>query len=545
MSLVAVGSIPILFFGIFYLYPLAGIFIRSFFHDEHGFNLYNLFKIFQSPRILGVIWFTIWQAVLSTILTLIVALPCSYVMGQFDFRFKRLIMTLATIPFVLPTVVVAASFQVISYSIEDAILLLSDGSLISLFKSNNPILMVLFAHIFYNFSVVLRITSSFFSSIGKETTEAAQMLGADSLQIFFKVTLPLLKPAIFASAMLVFIFCFSSFGVILILGGASISTIEVEIYRQAAHLFNLPVASSLSIFQIVFTFIMLFIYSNLQKKRAMFTPESEKFSLKKPSSISHKILIFFCSLFIVCLCGIPMVALLIKSISYKGSISLIFYQQLFLNSSGSIFYVSPVTAISNSLTFAFITLLMSLFVAVSAASLIKDQGKLFEPIFMLPLSTSAVTLGFGIIITLDKPPLNLRTSTLLIPIVHTLVASPFVIRAILPAIRSIPQNLKEAASMLGASPFKVWLYVEMPIIARALSIGAIFAFTVSIGEFGASLFAARPEFTTMPVTIYKFLGQPGVMNYGQAMAMSSILMLVTASGFLFIERIRQFGHEGF
>ncbi|MBF0112992.1 MAG: ABC transporter permease subunit, partial [Desulfamplus sp.] len=141
--------------------------------------------------------------------------------------------------------------------------------------------------------------------------------------------------------------------------------------------------------------------------------------------------------------------------------------------------------------------------------------------------------------------LNLRTSTLLIPIVHTLVASPFVIRAILPALRSIPQNLKEAASMLGASPFKVWLYVEMPIIARALSIGAIFAFTVSIGEFGASLFAARPEFTTMPVTIYKFLGQPGVMNYGQAMAMSSILMLVTASGFLFIERIRQFGHEGF
>lgn len=221
-----------------------------------------------------------------------------------------------------------------------------------------------------------------------------------------------------------------------------------------------------------------------------------------------------------------------------------------MNSSGSIFYVSPLDAIGNSLLFACATLGMGLVIGGCAAFTIQRAdgriGAFLDPLFMLPLSTSAVTLGFGMIITLDKPPLNIRTSILLIPIVHTLVAFPFVVRSVLPALRSIPSSLKEAATLLGASPFKVWFHIEFPIVARAFSVGAIFAFTVSLGEFGATVFAARPEFTTMPVTIFKYLGQPGALNYGQAMAVSSLLMLVTASGFLFIEKIRQQGgHEGF
>lgn len=568
LTSIIVGLIPFIFLGLFYFYPLAGIFVRSFFEqadfsfetilsgklmEMSGFAFTSLLKIFHSSRIAKIIWFTLWQALLSTALTLVVALPCAYVMGTFNFKGKRLIMTLATLPFVLPTVVVAAAFQVISASI-------------------HPITMILFAHVFYNFSVVLRITSSFWSSIGKEMKDAASVLGANSIYIFFRITLPLLKPAIFASAMLVFIFCFSSFGVILILGGLSLSTIEVEIYRQAAHLFNLPVASALSLLQIMFTFGMMSIYTRLQKKTAMFVPESEKLSLKKPYCLSEKFSVYLCVLFIICLCGLPMAALLLKSLYYKGSVSLIFYRELFLNTSRSIFYVSPVDAISNSLTFASATLAMALVVGACAAILIKNYsytqqylsinqgfllnklqtsrlkslfGKLLEPIFMLPISTSAVTLGFGMIITLDKPPLNLRTSVLLIPVIHTLIAFPFVVRSILPALKSIPSSLKEAASIMGASPFRVWLHIELPIIARALSIGAVFAFTVSLGEFGAALFAARPEFTTMPVNIYRFLGQPGAMNYGQAMAMSSILMIVTAAGFIFIENMRRFGHEGF
>ncbi len=161
---------------------------------------------------------------------------------------------------------------------------------------------------------------------------------------------------------------------------------------------------------------------------------------------------------------------------------------------------------------------------------------LFDPIFMLPLSTSAVTLGFGFITALDKPPLNLRTSVMLMPIAHTLVAFPFVVRTILPAIRSVPKNLREAAAVLGASSFYIWLAVDLPIIGRAVLTAAVFAFTISMGEFGAAAFVARPDAPTIPVAIYRFLRQPGALNYGQAMAMSSLLMTATAAGFIFLDR---------
>jgi len=132
---------------------------------------------------------------------------------------------------------------------------------------------------------------------------------------------------------------------------------------------------------------------------------------------------------------------------------------------------------------------------------------------------------------------------LLVPLAHALVAFPFVLRSLLPALRSIPPKLREAAAVLGAGPWKVWQTVDLPILGRALVVGAVFAFTISLGEFGATLFVARPQTPTMPLAIYRFLGQPGAANYGQAMAMSSILMLVSATGFMFIEKFR-LGHGG-
>ncbi|MBI9092702.1 MAG: iron ABC transporter permease [Desulfobacterium sp.] len=538
MPRLAVALVPLGFLGIFYFYPLGGIFHRSFFSGEI-FSMATLLDLATSRRMAGIVWFTFWQAGISTLLTLLCALPCAYVMANFDFKAKKLIMTLATIPFVLPTIVVAAAFQALA----------GENGLVGGINLEHSIAMIFLAHVFYNFSVVLRITTGFWSFLRQEMGEAAAMLGATPGQVFFKVTLPLLRPAILASAILVFIFCFSSFGVILVLGGPGFSTVEVEIYRQAAHLFNLPGAAVLSLFQICFTFGMMWIYTTLQKRITTFIPQSQSHALKPVNTLKEKLMVASCVGFILVFCLSPMAALVVKSLVFDGSLSLAFYRELFQNTSGSLFYVSPVDAVENSLVFAAATLALAVVIGVCAASTIQRTGKrigaFLDPIFMLPLSTSAVTLGFGIIITLDKPPLNLRTSVMLVPIAHTLVAFPFVVRSVLPAISSIPASLREAASLLGATPARVWFHVDLPIMARAITAGAVFAFTMSLGEFGATLFIARPEYSTMPVAIYRFLGQPGTMNYGQAMAVSSMLMLVTAVGFLFIERFRSFGDRGF
>ena len=240
----------------------------------------------------------------------------------------------------------------------------------------------------------------------------------------------------------------------------------------------------------------------------------------------------------------PLLALVERSLSVGtgGGYSLHYYHQLSYSRRDSILFVPPWEAIRNSVAFGAATVIIALTLGTLAASLLaQPQSRLarwLDPLFMLPLATSAVTLGFGFIIALDKPPLNLRASPVLVPLAHTLVALPFVVRSLLPVLRGIQPSLREVAAILGASPWRVWREVDLPLVARAMLVGAVFAFTVSLGEFGATVLIARPQYPTLPVAIYRFLRQPGAVNYGQAMAMSSLLMLVCAAGFLAIERFR-------
>jgi thiamine transport system permease protein len=157
---------------------------------------------------------------------------------------------------------------------------------------------------------------------------------------------------------------------------------------------------------------------------------------------------------------------------------------------------------------------------------------------MLPLGTSAVTLGLGFILVFNRPPLDVRSFPLLIPIAHSLVAMPFVVRILQPVIASIPRELKYSAMVLGASPWRTFWQVEFPILFRAIISAALFAFTISLGEFGATTFLARPERPTIPIAIYRYLSQPGGLNYGQAMAMSTILMIICAVSIILIERLK-------
>ena len=147
-------------------------------------------------------------------------------------------------------------------------------------------------------------------------------------------------------------------------------------------------------------------------------------------------------------------------------------------------------------------------------------------------------VGFGFLISLGSLPIDLRVSPVLIPIAHTLVALPFVIRATTPVMRAVDHRLREAAAVLGASPAQAWRLVDLPIVGRALLIGAGFAFAVSLGEFGATLFIVRPDTPTMPVAIFRLLSQPGSLAFGQAMAMATLLMLLTAVAVLLFDRVR-------
>ncbi len=550
--------LPVAFLGFFYLYPLAAI-LRLSLAPEGLVEWTALGRLVSTPYYWRVLWFTTWQAAVSTLLVLLLALPAAYVFARYRFRGQHMLRTLSTLPFVLPTVVVANAFTA----------LLGPNGLINNWlvgwfdlaappiRLNHTIWMILLAHVFYNYSVALRIVSAFWQNLGPELPQAAQMLGASPRRAFWAVTWPLLRPAVLAAALLVFIFCFTSFGVVLILGGPRFATLEVEIYRQAVQVFDLPVAAALSLLQIGFTLALLLWYTRAQGRiNRPLALRAARHAAKPVRTAADRLLVGANLAVMGLLLGLPLGALLLRSFTGPDGLTLLFYRELFINRRGSLFFVPPGTAVFNSTTYALVTMLLAVTLGLLAALLLTQRenqltiGKRqlslvrwLDPLFMLPLATSAVTLGFGFIIALNRPPLKLRSSVLLVPIAHTLVALPFVMRSVLPALRRIRPSLRQAAAMLGASPRQVWWQVDWPLIRRALLVGAVFAFTVSMGEFGATLFIARPQTPTMPVAIFRFLGQPGALNYGQALAMSSLLMLVCATGFAAIERFRA-GEEG-
>ena len=535
--------LPLTFLVLFYFYPLVKIVLASFLADGR-WDISRLGSLISSPAYARIIWFTIWQAGLSTIITLILALPGAFIFARYQFYGKNLLQALMTVPFVMPTVVTAAAFRALlgPNGLVNDWLMTGFNLAHPPIRIDQTITFFLLAHVFYNYSLVLRIVGNFWAGLDPNVREAARMLGASPWQTFRKITLPLLMPAITSATLLIFIFCFTSFGVILILGGPGYATIEVEIYRQAVQLFNLPMAATLSLIQIAINFLLMWLHARLGTRAQLtFYGDTVLGVTIKAKKWTQKAVIGGNLLFMLLLLVTPLLALLLRSITGEDGLTLSYYAALFTAHARSVFFVEPIAAVKNSLFFGLATMVLAALLGLLASTFLassKTKGVSFwDALIMLPLATSAVTLGFGYIITLNKPPLNLRDSVLLVIIAHTLVAFPFVVRCILPSLRQIPRTLKEAATLLGASPLQVWRHIDIPIISRAVMVGGLFAFSISMGEFGASAFVTRPHTPTMPVAIFRFLGQPGDLNYGQAMAMSTILMMVTLSGFWLLGKL--------
>lgn len=537
-------ALPLLFVAVFYVYPLLTLFDISL-RPDGSLDLSAFIRLFSTDYYIGTLIFTVYQAALSTASTLVLALPCAYVMVRYRFAGKSLLLSLAVLPFVLPTVVVALALM----SLFGQRGLLNDllKALFSLdytpIQLERTLAIVIVVHVFYNFAIALRIITGYWSALGFETEEAARALGADEWSVWRDIRLPLIRPALFSAGLLVFIFTFTSFGVVLILGGIRFATLEVQIYYQAVSIFNLPLAAALSLIQIAVMCLMMILYTRAQRQTRPSMRSGA--SIAKPIKTRRERLIVSAAVAFMCLLLFtPLLALIVRSIWSGGTLNLTNFLELAQRSRGSLLFIPPIESVWNSLRIAVLSMIWALGLGIMASLMIHRGGwlsKIADPLFMLPLATSAVTLGFGFVVALDKPPLNLRSSWLIIPISHTLVALPFVIRSVLPSLRAVPHSIREAAQVLGARPLDLLLTIDFPLISRGMAVGATFAFTVSMGEFGASLFVAQRESVTMPVVIYRLIGDPGLASYRQALAMSVMLMLVCALGFIIIERVRAVG----
>lgn len=549
--------IPLVFLLFFFYQPLLAIFRQVF---SERFN--QGWQFFSWDQISRPLIFTLWQAFLSTLLTLLIGLPAAYLFARFEFKGRKALHTLSLLPFILPTVVVATAFNTLIGPRGWLNLIL-----MYLFNLSNPPLnllnslpAILLAHVFYNTSIVIRMVGNSLTRLNPHYDEAARVLNAKPWQAFREVSLPLLMPTILGASLLVFLFDFTSFGVVLMLGGPQYATLEVEIYTQAMSRFNLPMAGLLSVIQLMVTLLITLAQNRVKKPRfGKAALSSEQKTRQHAINARQKTFVILMCLLLVVLFISPILSLVSRSLvtfeaargqrgEFETGFTTRYYSELFSNRSGSIFYANPLAAIRNSLVYSVMTMLIATSLGFLTAYALSKSSRLtrwLEPLFMLPLGASAVILGLGFLLTFNQPPWTSGPFPILIPIAHSLIALPFVVRTNLPAIQGIPNSLREAARMMGAKPWKVIREIDLPILLRAVIVSLTFSFTISLGEFGASSFLANARTPTIPVTIFRYISQPGALNYGQALAMSTLLLLTSAAGSLLIEKIRLPGEELF
>lgn len=533
---VAAAALPLIFLGIFFAWPVSSLVARGF-SSEAGSGLSAVTEVLSAPRTWRIVRDTLTLATLGTLASVLLGLPAAYLLYVVRFPGRGALRAFVTIPFVLPTVVVGVAF----------VALLGPRGPLAFLGWQESLPAIVAALVFFNFSVVVRTVGGLWGRLDPRAVQAARALGASPARAFRTVTLPALGPAIASAATLVFLFCASAFGIVLVLGGVRWSTIETEIWYQTTQLLDLPAAAALSITQLVIVALALMLtsWTGARQERAL--------RLRGDASGEHAwawrrdgFASVVTGIVVATLLVLPLATLVVRSLRNRTGWTLEHYRALG-TSVGRSLPVPVWVAIRNSLVVALQATVIALVVGVLVSLVVSRRPRdplarsglrVLDAVYMLPLGVSAVTVGFGFLITLNRPPLDLRSSMILVPIAQALVALPLVVRSILPVLRAIDPRQREVAATLGAPPWRVLASVDGPFLLRGLGLAAGFAMATSLGEFGATTFLTRLDRPTLPVVIFRLVGRPGEATFGAALAASVVLATLTALVVLLAERLR-------
>ena len=476
----------------------------------------DIISIWQNSAVQNALVFSIWQALLSTIFTILIGLIATWYLTRYQFRGRQALITLITVSFVLPTVTVGASFIAVLPS-----------------WLHHSTFAIVLAHVFFNISIVVRTVGPRWNSMSDQLIDSARTLGATPLQTWRHVIMPLGKSAIYSSAALTFFMCFTSYGIITILGGPGLATLDIEIYRRAVQLGDLSGATVLAVAQMLFITISFLIWSRSRSVELM-TFRVAAVSQHQPAIVS-KLFIGALAIFFLA----PLLALSIASIRTGQNWSLSGWKVLLGIQNQRGLQLDIWQALLTSGKYALIASCIALPTGVAATYAFSKNGSTngrWSSLAILPLSISPVVVGLAILVTYDFAPFEFRSSWFLIPVVHAAIAMPFVVRAALPVVQGIPPDLRSAAATLGASPWRRFCFIEIPLLRPAITTGIAFSMAISLGEFGATSFLTRRESQTLPIVIADLFGKAGAIPRASGMAASLLLVIVTGIIVLSVDR---------
>jgi thiamine transport system permease protein len=534
IAIVLGAGVPLAFVGLFFAWPVVTMMGRGLL-PAGTLDLGGFADVLARPRTLRLLGLTVGQAALASAICVVLGLPIAHVLYRLRFRGQRMLRALVVLPFVLPTVVVGVAFRT----------LLRQGGLLGALELDGTFAAILLALVFFNVAVVVRTVGTTWEGLDARQEEAARVLGAGPQRVWWTITLPRLAPAIVSAASIVFLFCSTAFGVVLVLGGTRFGTIETEIYLLTTQFLDLRAASVLSVTQLAVVVLLLLVAARARGRRTAQRRVQAALASRPPRSGDLPAIAV--TIVVAAFLALPIVALVLRSLRTADGWGIGNYVALGGTGSRNALVVPVWVALGNSLVVAVQATAMALLIGLAASLVISRRPRslglrralsVFDGALMLPLGVSAVTVGFGFLITLNQPPFDLRSSPVLVPIAQALVALPLVVRTILPVLAGIDGRMRESAAVLGSAPWRVLLDVDLAIVARPVLAASGFAFAVALGEFGATSFLSRPDRPTLPVVIFRLIGLPGGDNFGMAIAASVVLAAVTVGVIALVERLR-------
>ena len=532
---------PVLFWITAFALPLISVALKA------AGSLAELTGVIQSPYYRGVMGFSLKQAALSTVFSVLLGLPGAYFVGRHHFPGRKLLRSISTVPFVLPSILAVLGF-ILVFGNSGLINSIRQTTLIGdkePWKMLYSLRAIILAHMFYNFPLTLRIVGDAWYSLPQSKYNAARSLGAGPIKAFFTVDFPRLAPAILTSAVITFLYCFLSFAIILVLGGGpQFTTLEVEIYRLIKYQLDFSRGSGLAIIESIAALGLLAVYASLDTVlRRRTVDDDDAVKIRTPGRITGwKMLPAFLYLIpALFLIFAPLISIMIYSFLTRAtraaSLHLSFSHWKSLFGSGRVGASVPLNSVirtfSLGIAVAGITTVTAALAGWYTAHRKGFLVKIIEFMLFIPMGVSTVMLGLGYLILTNSIPGGKALRLAALAASHTIIALPFAYRIISGRLKLISRRIPQAARVSGASPLKSFFTVELPLARGALVTAAVFSLAISAGELNATIILAPPDFTTITLAIYRLIGSYDLFG---ACALGTVLIVISIISFLTLDK---------
>jgi thiamine transport system permease protein len=492
--------------------------------------------VLSSPATWRTVGITTAQAGLSALLAVVLGLPGAYAMSHLRFPLKRLFHALTLVPFVLPSIVVVIC-MVSFWGRSGVVGRLTGGDANAIYSFEG----ILIAHVFYNLSLAVRIVAEGWEGIDRRLHESAASLGERAPGAFARVTLPLLAPSLVTAFLLVFVYCFLSFGVVLVFGGARFATPEVRIYREMYVRLDPASALSWAMVQLALTVGFALLASRFiartQVARSRGQRSVERRFRDLPAA-GQVLLLVYGVLAVTFLVG-PLGGMVGRSLSPRGTLSLESFIALFVGRVGgrdlpSILRSTVPGVIGTSLLAAACAGTLS-FAAAAALALAGDRRRAGRSdwLFQLPLGLSTVTLCIGVDLAASEVAGVSFPRAPLVVVIQALVAFPVVYRIVRTTVGSFQLAYMEGAQSLGAGPLRRLRDIEVPLLKRGLLNAYAYGLAIAFADFTAVMTVGHGDVVTFPVAIYRLIG---FRSFDLALSLATLYVGVCVLLFALIDR---------